>query len=350
MPYLQYAKTSHPKHEVQQQDVVDLLTTLFQKDPLERKQVSSVFAHAGVKKRQLVKPLIWYAEEHSLTERNRVYLDEGFAMLEKACKECLAKASLKPTQIDHIITVSSTGLATPSLDALLIDALGLFPSVSRVPVWGLGCAGGVMAISMAHDFLLAYPERTVLIAALETCSLTFQKEDLSRKNIVGAALFGDGAGAALIRGSSKAASHPRLIAHRQHLFSNSRTIMGWDIVNAGFQLVLARELPQFVERHVEEIVTSFLDEHNLRINDLKHLLLHPGGPKVLEAVIKSLGISHNMGHLAREMLAEHGNLSSVSIFNVVEKWFDQHHYRTRGPGLMIAFGPGFSCSQILFEV
>ncbi|MBW2475815.1 MAG: type III polyketide synthase, partial [Deltaproteobacteria bacterium] len=311
MPYLKYAQTSHPKHEVQQRDVVDLLTKLFHKDSLERKQVSSVFAHAGVKTRQLVKPLAWYAAEHSLAERNRVYLHEGFALLEEACKGCLTKACLTPNQIDHIITVSSTGLATPSLDALLIDALGLMPSISRVPVWGLGCAGGVMAISMAHDFLLAYPERTVLIAALETCSLTFQKEDLSRKNIVGAALFGDGAGAALLGGSSKSTSHPRLIAHRQHLFSSSKTIMGWDIVNTGFQLILARELPQFVEQHVEGIVRSFLDEYSLKINDLKHILLHPGGPKVLEAVLKSLSLSKNIGHLAEEVLADHGNLSSV---------------------------------------
>jgi alkylresorcinol/alkylpyrone synthase len=206
-----------------------------------------------------------------------------------------------------------------------------------------------MALGMAIDHLRAYPNHNILIAALETCSLTFQRDDTSRKNLVGTALFGDGAGAALASGHPGLARSPHLLDHSQHHFPRTEEIMGWEVVDTGFRLTLSPELPELVHKQIKGLVARFLENHDLAISDLQHLLLHPGGPKVLEAVLDALQVPRQKARLAEKVLAESGNLSSVSILAVLQKWFETGGHKEKGPGLMIAFGPGFTCTMVLFE-
>ncbi len=350
MSYLCSIATAFPSHLVRQDMVARQMVEIFDDGSSSRASVDRIFQHARVIKRSLMRPLAWYTEPHSHAERNRIYLNEGTLLLEKACRKCLTRSSCTPEHVDHLITVSSTGLATPSLDARLIEKLGLRREISRVPVWGLGCAGGVMGMAMALDYCRAYPDRNVMVAALETCSLTFQKQDLSRKNLVGTALFGDGAAAALVCGRSDANPPVLLRDHTTYLYPESERIMGWDIVDEGFELVLSATLPALIHQSCRAQADAFLKRHNLHVTDLQHLLLHPGGPRVLDAVLDSLAVDPAMGRLALEVLADFGNLSSVSIFAVLEKWLSTERVNHQGPGLMLAFGPGFSSAMLLFEV
>jgi alkylresorcinol/alkylpyrone synthase len=348
MSYLLATTTAYPEHLARQNEVAKLMARLLGRTA-DQKSLQAVYRHASVIERRLMRPLSWYEQPHELAERNRIYLEEGVSLLVEACENGLDIAACPRSRIDHIITVSSSGLAAPSIDARLIELLGLRHDISRVPVWGLGCAGGVMGLAMALDHHRAYPNHNILLAALETCSLTFQLEDTSNKNLIGSALFGDGAGAVLLSGNPGTMAPPRLVDHTTTLFPGTERIMGWEIVASGFQLVLSPDLPSLVQHQVRPLVERFLARHDLAIADVRHWLLHPGGPKVLDAVTDALELTTDSVNLTRKVLAEKGNISSVSILAVLEKWLSVRACQVPGVGLMIAFGPGFSCAMVLFE-
>jgi len=350
MPRIVAAASAFPENDLPQTAVRDAVAEIFSDQLSQLPRMLAVFDHARIERRQFMMPLAWYATARSPVERNRVYLEQGLSLAAAAAKRCLDAAGMTAEQVDHIIAVSSTGHATPSLDARLINALGLPQTASRLPIWGLGCAGGAAGLARAFDHCRAHPAARVLLVALETCSLTFMSSDLSKKNLVGAAIFADGAAAVLIAGAATGAKGPRLLATRSHLFRNSYELMGWDFCDEGMRLVLSPRLPAVVKAELPRLVDGFLGSIGLQRPHLVHYLSHPGGAKVIDAYRQALGLDDGQLALTEGILSEHGNVSSVSVLAVLEKWLSGESSKRPGYGLLSAFGPGFSAEQILLEV
>jgi alkylresorcinol/alkylpyrone synthase len=295
-------------------------------------------------------PLDWYLSPRTPEERNRVHREKGIELLLRASRACLDAAGCTPEQIGHVIFTTTTGLSTPSLDSHLINELGMSRNTTRLPVWGLGCCAGAAGISRAADYCLAHPEGIVLVSALETCSLNFAPEDLSRKNLVAMSLFADGCAAAIVAGDAAAkgmAAVPRIVATRSHLFPDSAGIAGWDVTDRGFRLVLTPELPGIIRRELGGLLDALLLPHGLRRNDLVHYIIHPGGAKVLDAMKEALGLSNGELRASEEVLRDFGNVSSVSVLLVLERWMADGGSRTPGYGVLASFGPGFSSEMVL---
>lgn len=226
MAHVISAAHAFPPHVVPQQTVKEIVRRVFADTVEELERLLAVFDNARIENRQFMMPLEWYLEPRSQLERTRVYQEQGLALLDEAARTCLARAGCHPDQVDQVILVSSTGHATPTLDAHLINLLGMRPDTSRIPLWGLGCAAGAVGLSRAHDHCLAYPGHRVLLVALECCSLTFMAGDVTKKNLIATSLFADGAAAVLVGGDLTGGGGPSIVATRSHLFPDSYRIMG----------------------------------------------------------------------------------------------------------------------------
>lgn len=350
MPRISAARHAVPPHEISQQAAKEAVSLIFAGRLPDLEPLLSVFDHSRIERRQLVMPLEWYLQPRSIEERNRVFLDQGLALLSRAANECLAAAATAPGQVDHLIYVNSTGHATPTLDARLINEFGFSRRASRLPIWGLGCAAGAVGLSRAWDYCRAHPRARVLLVALECCSLTLMADDLSKKNLIGTSLFGDGAAAVLVTGDEIAATGPQIIATRSQLFADSYQIMGWNFRDQGMELVLSPKLPLLIKQELPGLVDDFLASCGLGRAELRHYLTHPGGAKVLDACREALSLTPEEMILSAEFLRDHGNLSSVSVLVILEKWLATEGSTVAGYGLLSAFGPGFSAELLLLRV
>lgn len=350
MPRILAAATAMPSNVVTQDEVRHAISGTFGDRLPNLETALGLFDRTRIRKRHLIRPLGWYGIPHGVGERNHIYLEEGGELLAAAADRCLRMADCPSEAIDHVIAVSSSGHAAPSLDARLISRLGLRRDATRLPIWGLGCAGGAAGLARAFDYCRAHPRARTLLVALETCSLTFCPEDASKKNLVAAAIFGDGAGAVLVSGEEAGGYGPRLLASQSYLFPESDRIMGWDFLEEGMQLVLSPRLPALVKTELAGLVDRFLYDHGLARSDLIHYLAHPGGAKVIDAYHEALDLQGDELALTEKVLAGYGNLSSVSVLVVLEEWLASDRARQKGYGLISAFGPGFSAEQVLLEV
>lgn len=350
MPKIVAASHSLPPHVVSQGEVRNTVERIFAELLPGLEKSLALFDRCRIEERQFMRPLDWYQTTRTPAERNRVYLEGGMELLQRAAQRCLDKADLDPGRVDHLIGVSSTGHATPTLDARLINALGMRPTTTRLPIWGLGCAGGAAGLARAFDHCRAHPAAAVLLTALECCSLTFCEGDLSKKNLVATALFADGAAAVLVAGDDVELEGPRIVATRSHLFPDSCRIMGWDFLDEGMQLVLSPKLPAVVKQELPALVERFLATQGLEQGDIVHYLTHPGGAKVLDAYREALSLPPQDLELAAEILRRHGNISSVTVLLILEKWLESQQAQSPGHGLLSAFGPGFSAELLLFRV
>jgi alkylresorcinol/alkylpyrone synthase len=268
-------------------------------------------------------------------------------------RSALERAGLTARDVDHLVFVSSTGLATPSIDALLANRLGCRVDMRRTPIWGLGCAGGAAGLSRARDFARADSSARVLMIALELCSLTFQPEDVSKRNVIAASLFGDGAAAALVVGSDVApaarASHRplELVASQSILWKDTLDVMGWTIDGDGLHVVFSRDIPAIVREHVRPSLAAFLDREGLAFGDVAHLVTHPGGVKVLAAYAETLGLAPETLTHARAVLRDYGNMSSPSCLFVLERYLDAGDIEKSERAVVAALGPGFSAEYVL---
>lgn len=350
MPKIVAAAHAFPTHVVSQQTLKETAGRIFagKVDDLER--LLAIFDNARIESRQFMMPTQWYLERRTPLERNRVYQQQGLDLVVEAAGKCLAAAGCDPGELDHVIFVSSTGHATPSLDAHLINRLGLRPSTSRAPLWGLGCAAGAAGLSRAFEHCLAYPGHRVLLVALECCSLAFSAGDASKRNLVATSLFADGAAAALVAGDRDPRSGPEIVATRSHLFPDSYRIMGWDFMEEGMQLVLSPKLPLIVREELPHLVEGFLVAHGVGQEELAHYITHPGGARVMDAYRDALRLDGGELRLSEDVLRLHGNVSSVSVLVVLERWLAGNAAKTAGHGLLSAFGPGFSAELLLFRV
>jgi alkylresorcinol/alkylpyrone synthase len=314
-----------------------------------------VFEHAHIDRRHLSVPLEWLGLGHGLAERNELYIQGAVDLAREAAQSALERAGIGPREIDHILFVSSTGFATPSVDARLANRLDFREDVRRTPIWGLGCAGGAAGISRALDLARGNPDARILVVAVELCSLTFQGTDLTRQNLVASALFSDGAAAAVIVGcdvrlTAPAATRPLVLrASHSTLWPDTLEVMGWHIVDTGLEVVFSPDIPNVVQERVCPGLSRFLEGLGLDLEGVDHLAMHPGGAKVLHAFTVALGRPPEAFVHSREVLREFGNMSSPTCLFVLDRFLRSGEIAAGDIGVLGALGPGFSAEFVLFS-
>lgn len=347
-PSLLSLATAVPPIVLNQSDVVDRATSLFDGRRSDIDRLLPVFENAGIATRYSCVPLDWYERPHGWSERNRLYIDNALELLKQAATEALASAGCRPADIDALVIVSTTGIATPSLDAHLIGRLGLRPDVVRLPIFGLGCAGGVLGLARAAALARAMPGARILFLVVELCALTFRKTDQSKSNIIAAALFGDGAAAALIGPAGDAVGDDVLVLGEsgEHTWPDSLDVMGWHVEDDGLGVLFSRDIPTLVRGQFREVADRFLAHHALLRSDIDAFVCHPGGAKVINALEDALEIP--AGHLdaARDVLRQYGNMSAATVLFVLQRALRANRPRR---ALLSALGPGFTAAFMTLE-
>lgn len=308
-----------------------------------------VHARAGVATRHLAFPMERYARFESWGETNAAWFEAAQELGERALRLALERAGLTVAQLDALIVVSVTGIASPSLDARLINRMGLRPDLKRTPIFGLGCVGGAVGLTRAADYVRAYPEQTAALLAVETCSLAIQREDFSNTNLVATALFGDGAGVAIVSGAQRPGRGPRVLDSHSVFYPNTEEIMGWGISERGFRIVLSPALPDLIRARLRGDVDGFLARHSLTRADIGNWLIHTGGPKVLDAMADTLELRPAAMEVSWDCLRRFGNLSSASVLLVLEEVMLNRRPPSGTLSLLLALGPGFSSEMVLLQ-
>src|SRR5271163_665209 len=299
-----------------------------------------------VEGRYLVQPIDYYEKLTTWGQANNTWIAHALELGEESLCKALHKAGLGPKDLGAIFVTSVTGIAAPSLDARLVNRMGLSPNIKRIPIFGLGCVAGAAGISRAADYVKAYPDQAAALLSVELCSLTLQRTDLSMAHLISALLFGDGAAAAIVVGEDRDSDGPEILATKSIFYPNTERVMGWDISEKGFHIVLSPEVPDTVIRNLGRDVDEFLGEQGYRKSDIKSWVMHTGGPKVLEATAIALDITAKDLEPSWECLRKVGNISSTSVLLVLE---DVYRHRRPQPGklsILAAMGPGF-CSELL---
>ena len=343
-----------PQHRHPQAEITEAFAEFVLGAHPERSALLRRFhAAAGVQTRSLALPLDAYRQLGGFEQSNDVFVDVGVGLAERAVGQALAAAGLGPADVDLIVSTTVTGLAVPSIDARLVDRLGLRPDVKRIPMFGLGCVAGAAGIARVHDYLAGHPDDVAVLVAVELCSLTVQRDDVSTANLVASGLFGDGAAAVVLVGERRAAAlrstGPRVLASRSRMYPDTGRVMGWDIGGSGFRIVLAPTVADVVDEHLHADASGFLSAHGLTISDVGAWVAHPGGPKVIDAIIRSLDLPPDALDVTRQCLREVGNLSSASVLHVLERTLAAGRPTPGTPGLMLAMGPGFCAELVLLE-
>jgi alkylresorcinol/alkylpyrone synthase len=280
-------------------------------------------------------------------EANNFWIDSTLELGEKSVCRAIQKAGVDPQDIGAFFFVSITGICSPSIEARLINRMGLSRRMKRVPIFGLGCVAGAAGIARASDYVRAFPNQAALLLSVELCSLTVQQDDLSAANLISSGLFGDGAAAVVVAGAECAAAPgPRVAATRSTFYPETEYVMGWDVSEKGFRIVLSRDVPDVVLKNLGRDADEFLDEHGLSREDIKTWIIHTGGPKVLEATEAALGLSKDALKVSWECLRKTGNLSSASVLFVLEQVLRTQKPEPGSWGILAAMGPGF-CSELV---
>jgi len=334
-----------------QQEVKQYAKELFAPSYPQVERMLGAFENTEIITRNFCKPLDYYSTLHTFQDQNAEYIRISLEYSIKAIEECIASAHLNKDEITDIIFISTTGLSTPSLDALIINKMRLSQNISRMAIFGLGCGGGVSGYSKANILAKANPDAVVLLVAVELCSLTFLRNDYSKSNFIGSTLFADGVAACLITGDNhinKTKKTITFLATESKLYYDSLDVMGWEFLDAGFKVLFSSDIPTIIKKNVNNDVTSFLNKNNLKISDIKNFIFHPGGKKVLTAYEEALGVKGDFLKNTREVMNDNGNMSSTTVLYVLERFFK--HGFENGYGLMVSMGPGFSCEMALLKM
>jgi len=307
-----------------------------------------VFESTGIKRRHSCVPIEWYYESHGWPQRNAIYLESAQSLLEQAARDALERADVRPNQIDTVVVVSTTGIATPSLDARLIAPLRLQPTVRRLPIFGLGCVGGAVGLARAASMAKVKPNANVLLLVVELCALWFRRDDITKSNVVATALFGDGAAAAVLRTGARG---PRIGASGEYTFPDSLDVMGWDVTDDGLRAIFSRDIPALVEQQFRQALDEYLAQSHLRRADIDVYLSHPGGTKVLEALEVAIGIEPGSLADSRAILTEYGNMSAVTVLFVLQRALREGALASGRwrRALLSAMGPGFTAAFVTLE-
>jgi alkylresorcinol/alkylpyrone synthase len=336
--------TASPPFTLLQTEVEAVAREVFGETFPQFERMAPVFTTAGIRERQSVMPIEWYRQPLGWRERSEAYLTGAVDLFVDCATRALDEARLKGTDVDVVVTVSSTGIATPSLDAHAAARMGFRPDILRVPVFGLGCAGGVSGLGLAGQLAAANPGAVVLLVAVELCSLAFRTQELTKADIVATALFGDGAAACVLRAGEN--GFATLSASAQHTWPDTLDIMGWRVDPTGLGVVFARSIPPFAREHLRPAMDAMLRGQGLAVEDVDRFICHPGGVKVIEALEQSLSIGQGRLDFERDVLADHGNMSAPTALFVLD--------RARRAGLpdtsvLTALGPGFSASTVTLK-
>jgi len=308
--------------------------------------VERLQARVGVDTRYLALPIEEYYGLKEWGRANNHFIDVAQEIGQKALCGALSRAGLATADLGAIFFVSVTGIASPSIDARLVNRMNLPVNIKRVPIFGLGCVAGAAGVARAADYVRAYPKQVAAVLAVELCSLTLQQDDLSVANVISSGLFGDGAAAVLVAGADRESKGPEILGTRSVFYPNSEHVMGWDISEKGFRIVLSREVPEVIEDHLAADVDAFLEEHGLSRSDIGAWVLHTGGPRVLEATAAALELPEEALAVSWDCLRRMGNLSSASVLVVLEEFVTKKQPPAGTYGLLAAMGPGF-CSELV---
>lgn len=331
--------TAVPGTVLTQQEAKTLARTLFGTRTEQFEKLEPVFDNAGIATRHIVRPIEWYHGDHGWKARNDVYIEAAEALYIEAATAALERAGVNADEIDGLVTVSTTGIATPSLEARVAGRMGFRSDAQRVPVFGLGCAGGVSGLALAAQ--LATEGRTILFVTVELCSASIRLDKLTKANIVATALFGDGCAAAVLRGGEKGLAEVE--GASEILWPGTLRIMGWDVDDPGLGVIFDRAIPPFIEENMAEGVARLLESTGVRREEVDRFTCHPGGAKVIEALELSLHLNQGSLDHEREVLRRYGNMSAPTVLFVLE--------RLMAAGLpertmLLALGPGFTTSGL----
>ena len=340
-----------PENFHTQDEVVELIKETWKDNPhFNEELVEKFYGSTKVNGRYLAMPLEKYSELKDFDDRNSTYIDVATEVGKDALEKLFASTGVKASEIDQILFTTVTGIAVPSIDARLVNLLDFRTDVKRVPLFGLGCLAGAAGVARAQDYLAGHPADAVVLLSIELCSLTFQTDDLSVPNLIGTALFGDGAAAVLMVGDehplAKKQNRISAISNRSVFFHDSLNMMGWDVKSTGFKLILNGGVPEYAETKLCPAIMDFLKEHDLTIDDIEYFVCHPGGPKVIRAIEKGLDIGEGRLYQSREVLNNYGNCSSSSVLFILDDTMKNNPPRPGSYGLMLAMGPGF-CGEVV---
>ena len=355
VPRILSIATATPPYRLDQDDVMRRAAELFGGGFETLERLLPVYGNAAIDTRYSCVPMDWYMTDHGFGERNRLYLEHAVDLIAGVAADCLAEAGLAPPDIDVIVTVSTTGIATPSLDARLMERMAFRRDVQRLPIFGLGCAGGVLGLARAAAMARASPDATVLFLVVELCALTFRRGDRSKSNIVATALFGDGAAAAVvscaIREDRGDEDRPAVVAWGEHTWPDSLGVMGWDVSDDGLGVLFSSDIPTLVRTEMRAVAEAYLETHGLTLDQIDSFVCHPGGAKVIDALEEALGAPQGGLFHTRGVLRDYGNMSAATVLFVLERCLADVGDGRGGPRrhLMSTLGPGFSAGFLTLE-
>jgi alkylresorcinol/alkylpyrone synthase len=331
--------TASPAFELRTEDVIGEATRIFSGRHQDFERLMPVFANTGIRLRQSVKPYSWFRQEQGWPERTAAYIEGATDLFRRAATAALAQADIEPGEIDTIVTVSSTGIATPSIEARVMHDLGFHRDVSRIPVFGLGCAGGATGLSLAARLAQA-PASNVLLVVIELCTLAFRPDEMTKSNIIATALFGDGAAACILSGKAKDGLGA-IEFTGEHSWPDTLDIMGWRMDPQGFGAIFSQRIPDFITQELRAAADGFLERNGLTVEDIDQFVFHPGGAKVITALEQAFHLDQGTLEIERQVLADHGNMSAPTVLFVLKEVLKKPF---TGRRFLSALGPGFTSS------
>ncbi|HVA28515.1 MAG TPA: 3-oxoacyl-[acyl-carrier-protein] synthase III C-terminal domain-containing protein [Candidatus Baltobacteraceae bacterium] len=339
--------TAVPAHALDQADVVERVRAQFSHSSVVTRLLP-VFANTGIERRYSCVPIEWYYDEHRWPDRNAIYRESAVELLADATLRALVGSGRRIDEVDTIVVASTTGIATPSLDALLMERLPFKRTVRRLPIFGLGCVGGAVGLARASAMADAYPGSVVLFLVVELCALWFRRDEISKSNIVATALFGDGAAATILVTDGPG---PRIVGSGEHTFPGTLDVMGWDVADDGLSAIFSRDIPHLVETELRGVLEAYLALSGLSRGDIDVFLSHPGGTKVLDALESAFGVASGSLVDSRTILRDYGNMSAVTLLFVLERALREGALVNDGwsRALLSAMGPGFTTAFVTLE-
>jgi alkylresorcinol/alkylpyrone synthase len=341
--------TAFPPHYFLQEEVVDALKTQWQGGLENAAVLERLHSRTGVAGRYFCLPLEQYLPLDTWGKTNDVWIETAEQLGAQAIECALSKAGVDRRQIGALFFVSVTGVSSPSVDALLMNRMRLSPHIKRNPIFGLGCVAGAAGLARAADYVRAYPDQIAVLLCVELCSLTWQRDDFTVANLIATGLFGDGAAAALVAGDQVKLAGPKILGSACSFYPGTQDVMGWKISEKGFQVVLSPNVPAVVRENLGRDVDAFLALHQMTRAQVHSWIMHPGGPKVLEAVADALALHNGELQLSWDALQRVGNLSSASVLVVLDEVMTHRRPKPGSRSVLAAMGPGFCSEMLLLE-
>lgn len=339
--------TALPPYRVSREETKDFARRMFSGAFKDIERMMPVFDNAGVESRHLCVPVEWLEREHTFPERNALYIESTLELSEKAAWRAMDRAGVSPEDVGAIFFVSTSGIAAPTLDSKLLFMLGLRESTRRVPIWGLGCAGGASGLARAAEQARLYPEKLVLLIVAEPLSFTFQPGDLSKSNLISTSLFADGVSAVIV--GDEPDGGPEVLGSYSTTWPGTEDVMGWDLIETGLKVQLSRSVPDVVYEKMRGNLGDACDSLGMDFEELEHFVMHPGGAKVLDAFEEVLGLEPGGLVHSRSVLRECGNMSSATVLFILERFLHHGEYASGDLGVLTAMGPGFSAEHVFFR-